>query len=495
MKWAFDLLGLPIDTDAASVKRAYARLLRNTRPDEDPEAFQQLHTAYKAALAHASNTSAPSQPTPESGSEAVTPRNEAATHPASPIRPAATISIAQPPASTVRPVIPAVNIPALANEVVQQATHVDDGNVMQQWLHDRQEFWSIAIKQQTGRLILQSLFKHPQAMSTESLDALLSFFDLDHVLSGINPIALQELRSRQLTLWQLEPHHHRELAREMQLVSGIRPRHGWIKSDLASLKKPLRWHEVMWKALVPGRVRNIGWLARIILGKGGVEELPPSIDRHHTYFWYRASTTGGVFTTPRLIIGAWRASILALTSGLLAMALLLPSLTNQVGATDASNRDGAIIIAFGVGFTPLVLWLFYLGCIWLDHWQGLPESAPSRRPWSRRLFIPALCGLGTWLYGLDATYAVSATIVFASLLLALRRWWRRTSKHYPRVQALVRSTRSGIAIIGVYAAMAMDRSQEAQSFVLPLAIAATLFIWLADTWRYRAQILPRFFQS
>ena len=53
MKWAFDLLQLPLDADATSIKRAYAQLLRRTRPDEDPEGFQRLHAAYKTALAQA----------------------------------------------------------------------------------------------------------------------------------------------------------------------------------------------------------------------------------------------------------------------------------------------------------------------------------------------------------------------------------------------------------------------------------------------------------
>ncbi|MGO1002358.1 hypothetical protein [Lysobacter sp. CA196] len=46
----FARLGLSHDADENQVKRAYARELRKTRPDEDPVAFQQLHEAYAQCL-------------------------------------------------------------------------------------------------------------------------------------------------------------------------------------------------------------------------------------------------------------------------------------------------------------------------------------------------------------------------------------------------------------------------------------------------------------
>ncbi|MEB0047617.1 MULTISPECIES: J domain-containing protein [unclassified Pseudomonas] len=46
----WSLLQLPEDTDARSIKRSYARLLKVFRPDEDPEGFQRLREAYEEAL-------------------------------------------------------------------------------------------------------------------------------------------------------------------------------------------------------------------------------------------------------------------------------------------------------------------------------------------------------------------------------------------------------------------------------------------------------------
>jgi hypothetical protein len=44
------VLGLPDDADKRSIKRQYASLLKQHRPDEDPEGFQRLREAYEQAL-------------------------------------------------------------------------------------------------------------------------------------------------------------------------------------------------------------------------------------------------------------------------------------------------------------------------------------------------------------------------------------------------------------------------------------------------------------
>src|SRR5690606_23650077 len=49
--WPWSELGIEPTDDTRTIKKAYAKLLKQTRPDENPEAFQRLHQAYKDALA------------------------------------------------------------------------------------------------------------------------------------------------------------------------------------------------------------------------------------------------------------------------------------------------------------------------------------------------------------------------------------------------------------------------------------------------------------
>lgn len=46
----WEILGLDAEADERTIKRHYARLLKTTRPDEDPAAFQALREAYEQAL-------------------------------------------------------------------------------------------------------------------------------------------------------------------------------------------------------------------------------------------------------------------------------------------------------------------------------------------------------------------------------------------------------------------------------------------------------------
>src|SRR5258707_10553599 len=56
--WPWDVLGIAANADERTVRRAYARLLKQQRPDEDAEAFQRLRYAYESALQMASGGAA-----------------------------------------------------------------------------------------------------------------------------------------------------------------------------------------------------------------------------------------------------------------------------------------------------------------------------------------------------------------------------------------------------------------------------------------------------
>ena len=49
MSWPWSQLGLPGPSDLSEVRHAYAEKLKTAHPEEDPEGFQRLHSAYQLA--------------------------------------------------------------------------------------------------------------------------------------------------------------------------------------------------------------------------------------------------------------------------------------------------------------------------------------------------------------------------------------------------------------------------------------------------------------
>ncbi len=57
MSGVWDILGIKRTDSERDIKRAYAKKLKVTRPDDDPAGFQELHNAFKTALKIARNES------------------------------------------------------------------------------------------------------------------------------------------------------------------------------------------------------------------------------------------------------------------------------------------------------------------------------------------------------------------------------------------------------------------------------------------------------
>lgn len=478
MNWAFELLGLRPDAEAADVKRAYARLLRTTRPDEDAEAFQRLHTAYKTALAHVNRKAA-------AGPAALisAPQAEAA-------QPSATLTAAPaPPPSTpahaANVSVPVVAMGPLTSAVIQAAVDAQNGNALLRWLQDRAEFWSIQVKSQAAQVVLQRLFQQPQAISAECMDTLLQFFDLNHVLSGVNPVALQNLRMRQRTLWELLPRNHHELARRTGLMRNGRPDVLLLRKNLALLEHPLHWIRATRAAMQSDRARSLTNLVRVLSNNGRIDDLPPSIDRPHATFWLRAATPGPQLTRERFILNSLRASVFALITVLAVVGVGVLS-----AGSDGVNWREIARVSGVLGGSVLGLWLLLAGCWWFDQWQGMPESAPTRWPWLRRLAIPVVCASSLAVYSINQA-TLTELLISLCFIFSIRKLRRRL------IDAGGIGKRFDIPLtpiiwIGVTIIGALSRMQSISDIsFMPVMALLTLAISIADLWRHRAYLHPK----
>lgn len=481
MNWAFALLGLTPEADAASVKRAYARLLRTTRPDEDPAAFQRLHTAYKMVLAQVSTK-------PTSTSHPIVAETLAAKPPINTQKDPAPPQSSRAETTTVAMAAPPVDLDVLAGEVIHMAMQSDDGQMLSSWLHAREELWSIQVKQQSGHRVLNRLFQQPRAISADCMDALLSFFDLDHVLARINPVAIQALRTKQRTLWEILPRNHRELARRIGLIWKIQPEVNALGKDIALLQKPRTWPRVLRVALQFGRVRQIGRLVHTLRGQGSFNELPPSIDREHAFFWSRAAASGLDMTWQRFIIGLMRSVLASLVCAIGLLGLLMVSSTENppteddwIRATSASASVGAVILA---------LWPLSACGVSFDQWQRQPESMPARWPWLRRLTIPGLCAIGYLLYEVGAS-SLGAWLVGLSFIFAIRKFRHRTAKKN-KTPMRIGSMMPAFLFIAIIIGRALSQVHDIGNFpFIPATALATLCVVIADLWRHRAHLHPK----
>jgi hypothetical protein len=490
VNWAYTLLGVSPDAEVGDVKRAYARLLRKTRPDEDADGFQQLHMAYRLVLAQVTARTAGA--TVQSGHAAPPASHDPPSVPTvsdrdvAAIRTTAEVTVGMAastpsPAEDVSPVA-AVNPTELVNRVIQYATANNEDRKLSVWLSKQPEFWSIRTKQQIGQLLLSQLFRNPQPMASACLDTLLQFFDLEQVLSGINPIALAQLRRRQLAMWYLLPENDRAFASRLNISTKRLSDRRQLASCLRLLQGPWRWQSVPWPAIRRGRVVAVGRLIHTLCS-GHLAELPPQIDRANAAFWYRAALTG-VMSRPRFAVGSVRAGFMAL--------ILMTGVVGVATLTSWANGDGLhVFTALGIGAVMaaniLGIWLVYAGWIWLDHWQGLPESSQMRPIWLRRMLIPALCAAAIGLDYLATLPVAAIAVIGATLIMALRRFQHRSPPRPAGKKTRTGSTLPGVFFLFIVLANMIPKLAQLPEQIPIIAIGAMvpMAIWMADMWRHR----------
>lgn len=194
--------GLPEEADERALKRAYARRLKDTRPDIDPKGFQQLRERYEAALAccrqevHRAATATDgiqtSPPTAADEDPSLPPA--AATGPAWHV-----VQFDDARAEALQKPAP-FDAEGFASACIDLAMKADAAN-LSRWLREQPELWSLSVQQEAGQAVIRMLFRDQPPVSADGFDAMLQFFGLDQTLSGLDPFRLQQLRK------SLDEHH------------------------------------------------------------------------------------------------------------------------------------------------------------------------------------------------------------------------------------------------------------------------------------------------
>jgi hypothetical protein len=400
----FELLGLAADADERAIKRAYAQRLRVTRPDEDPQGFQQLHAAYQAALEYcrgmaADESTAPHEPALEQA--APRPSVSTATFNTATFNPDIAAAV-EPPTP------PCFDFDSFCIAAFERAS-AGDAAALQKWLASLQDLWSLQLKARVGQYLVDVLYEQAPPMPADCMETLLRFFDLDHALAGHDPMALQQLKRRSRLAWQLEPTDKAVLLSRLAIRrSSPQCRAHWI---VRLLKRPFSWPRALFVGM---NSANAGLITDFVQRVAGnyPEDLPAFIDRGQLNFWLAATEQQSI-SRQRIVLGAAR------SGAMLVLAVLLAPWVSHVFTGNITLRSMLSVV--GLLMIPSALWALWLVWLQLSHWHTRAEPSPPR-PSLRNCLIPAMCISGIVLSacGLDR---IGLALSVPALWLAARRYW------------------------------------------------------------------------
>ena len=524
MNWAYALLELTPDADERSVKRAYAKRLRITRPDDDPAAFQQLHEAYKAALEWAqyrlqweeeTEQEAPAQieapasdaaqmqdsaPTPaaqDPGTDQSTSLSElhdpVELTGSSPLALAEVRAKAQAPrelperdptAATNSPVtgvqlpeLPAsaalLDADAMIRFILGQALSTEPAR-FEAWLQERPELWSLREKPRIGALLALHLFNHDVPMRMENFDVLVRCFRWDEVDDGIDPLQVQQCRQRLHRNWMLQPDGAGDLARHLRDY-GRQVTAGDARSELQRLTRPWRTWQALWSAVPPWRTAQVNrLLERLDISRGS--HLPAPLQPAQVAFWSGLRD----YSRP----SAARTQ-LALLQGLLlglGFLLLMVACWALLGLfTPADNNmvrlPGALRIGVYGGGILLAVRALIPSLREMMRWISADEQPPPAYPFLHRWLIPVL-GVGSvLLIHLAHARLAGSILAWVTLMLAAWRHWRR-GRHVYRWKMPLNIWFLAIVLLG---GMTIQLLRFLFAFG-ELVAALALVFWVRDSW-------------
>lgn len=392
----FHRLGLRPGADAREIKRAYARLLKTARPDDDAAAFQTLNEAYRAALAMASEGERARAPAAPAGFAAPEPGEAVQPEGASPPGPLSETTVGPGSAAPAA----AADEPPAAHTVVfdfgafsrDLADHCREGRAeaLIGWLYSIDALYDIDLKQRIGHALFDWLLHDGDAPVPQpsQLEQLGTFFGLD----------FSRLERINAARWAIRHEQTRRYGEPRPLaVRQLKRRFGWVRALLLSA--------------VPGMNRRIGTLAwRLAHDAGGI---PAGIEPRQ-YEWFTRLADDGFMGRARWISMAGAAVVWSVAICALVALLVLPG-----GEADVGGVVG-VALTLAVGFAALQV------ATALFRWLQARMAADHVLGWRLGVGLPlvlaalAAAGGGSAAEGQLWPYAPA----LAAIVLATRHWGR-----------------------------------------------------------------------
>lgn len=460
-----DLQRLAVDADERAIKRAYAKALKVIRPDEDAAGFQQLNEAYQAALAVAAWRARSAQDdAPDPGDDAPSiPAVEDVQTLHAPSAPAVVPSVPVAPVAPEAangPQVATLDLERFARSVVEQATRSQPED-MSRWLRDHPELWSLTDKPRIGYAVLDRLHEVDAPVHEDTFDALAATFGWNELGSGVDPLEVDECRTRLQGLWlfRQEAATRRALVREPDWRR-LLP----VEDDprVARLVRPWNRLRALVSAALPGRADGMDAL----IGRVRVQAAHIALQPRQVQFWLALCRPREV-NAAKMQLATFRSALLgaAFASFLLGLGLadgLAGGQGGYWGYAELAVVGGAGLLLVGSLILPL------RGFV---HWQTGAEH-PRKRTWILRLLvIPVLALVALWIMRETGARPWGILLAWPVAALALVRLVARGPFRVAFSPWML-----GLAVVFIPAL----KFSLVVLAVGELAVAAALLLWIID---------------
>ncbi|MGH8053672.1 MAG: hypothetical protein ACREP4_07115 [Stenotrophomonas sp.] len=494
MNWALEVLELEQGADERTIKRAYARLLRGNRPDDDPEAFQRLHEAYQTALQwHRYRQDSADEQEEDTDIEGIhwtfdlnDIRDDHATltavnAEAVPVPQAAAAvmqAFEQPPApspemteflrthlapdDTLRP--QPIDVDTLVERIVDAARTLPP-NEFDSWLHACPELWSLSGKADAGSALLGRFYREADSIGGANFDLIATAFGWDEVGTHVDPDTLASMREGMRQHWIWQAGNEPALALQLQTDKNAPVSLPETRRCRMLLTRP--WHrmQALLSAVNPAHVHMMRSALQHVGGCNASLPCPP-LREEQVQFWRDVSHEDRL-TSNRVLLGLMR------SLGLIALWLLLPSATYLLQAyADLKAGSGwppaRDLVPLGLAGM-LVMLILGMGLLpWKLLLRWLTSPGPAR-------VLLALLGLAAIAIGRTQMSFLGAMLGGATLWIIMRRALRNS----PKLDRLAPVLTIGLFVAAPFVTTSMNISYAELTGGLTLVLACVSGIALA----------------